>query len=570
MPRSASERSLPELYRRLQALMFLRVVLVSIFLGASLFIQLREGDTYFGQIHTAHFRIIVCIYLLTFVYVLILKYSRRLEWSAYLQLLVDTFSISAIVLATGGIDSIFSILYMLNIISAGIMLYRKGGLVIATACSLTYGAVLFCHYYGVISPLGGRGPGLGAYKGSEVVFLFMVNATGFYLVSYLSSYLSEQARRSHVELKAKQIDFDKLEALNESIIQGVDSGLIALDGSHRIILFNPAAEDIFGVKLTKVLGNQVETLFPFLLDHLKDGQPSSSYSPAKRGRFFDLCYPRDHGNDSYLRFCITPFPLPGSDQRGQILAFQDLTELRQIEEEMKRVEGLALIGELAAAIAHEIRNPLASISGSIQLLKEGFSKEDMNRRLMDIVMREIDRLNHLVNEFLLFARPRKANFEQFELNQLIQDSLDLFQKSQYWNKQIQVRRSFPCPVHIESDAEQIRQMLWNLFLNAVEAMPHGGSFFLATELLEPLPTENNVPAKVKVTVRDTGKGFESKALENLFTPFFTTKPEGSGLGLAIVKRITEGLKGQVEGTNHLDGGAEVSVILPLSRYVLTV
>jgi two-component system sensor histidine kinase PilS (NtrC family) len=545
--------------------MFLRVVLVSIFLGASLFIQLREGATYFGQIQTAHFLIIVCIYLLTFVYVLILKYSRRLEWSAYLQLLLDTFSISAIVLATGGIDSIFSILYVLNIISAGIMLYRKGGLVIATACSLTYGALLFCHYYGVISPLGGRGPGLGAYKGSGVVFLFLVNVTGFYLVSYLSSYLSEQARRSHVELKAKQIDFDKLEALNESIIQGVDSGLIALDGSHRIILFNPAAEDIFGVKRTEVLGNQAETFFPFLPDHLKDGEPFSSYSPAKRGRFIDLRYPRSHGNDSYLRFCITPFPLPGSDQRGQILAFQDLTELRQIEEEMKRVEGLALIGELAAAIAHEIRNPLASISGSIQLLKEGFTKEDMNRRLMDIVMREIDRLNHLVNEFLLFARPRKANFERFELNQLIQDSLDLFQKSQHWNKQIQVRRSFPCPAHLESDADQIRQMLWNLFLNAVEAMPHGGSLFLATELLESPPTENNVPAKVKVTIRDTGKGFESKALENLFTPFFTTKPEGSGLGLAIVKRITEGLKGQVQGTNHLDGGAEISVILPLSR-----
>jgi two-component system sensor histidine kinase PilS (NtrC family) len=545
--------------------MFLRVGLVSIFLGASLFIQLRETDTYFGQLQTAHFLIIVCIYLLTFVYVLILKHSNQLEWLAYLQLILDTFSISAIVLATGGIDSIFSILYVLNIISAGIMLYRKGGLVVATACSLTYGALVFCHYFGVISPLGSRVPGLGAYKGSEVAFLFLVNATGFYLVSYLSSYLSEQARRSHVELKAKQIDIDKLEALNESIIQGVDSGLIALDGRHRIILFNPAAEDIFGVKRTEALGTQAETLFPFLSDHLQDGQSSTSPSPLKGGRFIDLRYPRKDGYNSYLRFCITPFPLPGGDQRGQILAFQDLTELRQIEEEMKRVEGLALIGELAAAIAHEIRNPLASISGSIQLLKEGFSKEDLNRRLMDIVMREIDRLNHLVNEFLLFARPRKANFDRFELNQLIQDSIDLFQKSQHWNKRIQVHRRFPCSLHIESDPEQIRQMLWNLFLNAVEAMPNGGSLYLSTELIEGLPTENNVPAKVKVSIRDTGQGFETKALENLFTPFFTTKPQGSGLGLAIVKRITEGLKGRVHGTNHLNGGAEVSVILPLSR-----
>lgn len=545
--------------------MFLRVLLVSIFLGASLFIELREADPYFGQLQTAHFLIIAGIYLLTFVYALILKYSSRLIWSAYLQLILDTFSISAIVLATGGIDSIFSILYVLNIISAGIILYRKGGLAIATACSLTYGALVFCHYYGIISPLGGRGPGFGAYKGSEVIFLFLVNATGFYLVSYLSSYLSEQARRSHVELEAKQIDFDKLEALNESIIQGVDSGLIALDGHHRVILFNPAAEDIFRVKRPEVLGNQAETLFPFLLGHLKDVQPSATHPPTKRGRFIDLRYSRDHGNDRYLRFCITPFPLPGSDQQGRILAFQDLTELRQIEEEMKRVEGLALIGEMAAAIAHEIRNPLASISGSIQLLKEGGAKEDMNRRLMDIVMREIDRLNHLVNEFLLFARPRKAKFDRFELNQLIQDSLDLFQKSQQWNQKIRVRRSFPGPVYLESDAEQIRQVLWNLFQNAVEAMPEGGSLFLTTERIEAFPKENDSLAKVKVTIRDTGKGFESKAIENLFTPFFTTRPEGSGLGLAIVKRITEGLKGQVRGANHPDGGAEVSVFLPLPR-----
>jgi two-component system sensor histidine kinase PilS (NtrC family) len=561
---SASKKAPPELYRRLQVLMFLRVVLVSIFLGASLFIQLRETNTYFGKLQTAHFLIIACIYLLTFVYVLILKYSRKLEWSAYLQLILDTLSISAIVLATGGIDSIFSILYVLNIISAVIMLYRRGGLIIATGCSLIYGALLFCHFYGVISPPGGRVPGLGAYRGSEVVFLFLVNATGFYLVSYLSSYLSEQARRTHVELKAKQIDIDKLEALNESIIQGVDSGLIALDRRHRIILFNPAAEDIFGVKRTDVLGNQAETVFPFLLDHLNDGPLPSSHSPLKRGRFIDLRYSGDQGNECYLRFCITPFPLPGSDQQGQILAFQDLTELRQIEEEMKRVEGLALIGEMAAAIAHEIRNPLASISGSIQLLKEGFSMQDVNRRLMDIVMREIDRLNHLVNEFLLFARPKKANFDKFELNSLIQSSLDLFQKSPHWNDEIQVRQYFACPVHLHSDAEQIKQVLWNLFQNAVEAMPHGGSLFVATEFFDGPTKGNDGPTNVKVTIRDTGKGFEPKALESLFTPFFTTKPNGSGLGLAIVKRIIEGLKGQVQGANQLDGGAEVSIILPLS------
>jgi two-component system sensor histidine kinase PilS (NtrC family) len=253
------------------------------------------------------------------------------------------------------------------------------------------------------------------------------------------------------------------------------------------------------------------------------------------------------------------------NQKGHILIFQDLTEIKLIEEEMKKVEGLAIIGELAAGIAHEIRNPLASISGSIQMLKDGLEKkDDVNSRLMDIMSREINRLNHLVNDFLRFARPTQTSLQEFDLNQLILESLELFKNSQHWTDRIEVVTNFGHSIRLESDPEQVKQILWNLFLNACEAMSDGGSLHIMTDL-EPDGSQSE-KIGVKIVVRDTGNGFDKSALSQLFTPFFTTKEGGSGLGLASVKRIVEGLKGEVHGRNHPEGGAEVTILLSLSPF----
>jgi two-component system sensor histidine kinase PilS (NtrC family) len=238
-----------------------------------------------------------------------------------------------------------------------------------------------------------------------------------------------------------------------------------------------------------------------------------------------------------------------------------MTEIKQIEEDMKKVEGLALIGELAAGIAHEIRNPMASISGSIQMLRENLDKDNVNNRLMEIILREISRLNNLVNDFLRFARPKEANLQKFDINQLIVDSLELFKNSRNWTGKLNVETDFQKDILLESDPEQLKQVLWNLFLNASEAMPDGGSFRIITDVVD--GRDGFAPGEkvVKITAWDKGEGFSQKALSYLFTPFFTTKEGGSGLGLATVKRIVEGLKGNVHGRNHPDGGAEVTILL---------
>lgn len=543
--------------------MLLRVLVVSLLLGALIFIQAKQTQTYFGHVQTFHYLLIATVYFVSLIYVILLKFFQKFSLQAYIQLFFDTVVITAVIYSTGGIDSIFSFLYILSIISGGIILYRKGGMIIASACSILYGLLLDLHYYGLIHPVGTQGSSPERYQSAYIFFIVLANMVGFYVSAYLSSYLSEQAREKGIELEEKQRDFDKLEVLNESIINSITSGLVALDGQDNIILFNPAAEKIFGTRANQVCGQPITEALPHLGAHLAHKELQWPQFPRNRPMFSDFPYPGPDGKGLHLRLSVSPLSLTLGGRRGQILIFQDVTEAKEIEEEMKKVEGLAMIGELAAGIAHEIRNPMASISGSIEMLKEGLEKDDVNSRLMDIISREINRLNHLVNDFLLFARPKETSLREFDLNQLILESLELFKNSQYCTQDINTHTDFRHEIRLKSDPEQIKQVLWNLFLNASEAMDNKGTIYV-TAGLESNPREPD-RERVRIVVRDTGKGFDKKVLSQLFIPFFTTKERGSGLGLAIVKRIVEALQGQVFGENHPKGGAVFTIYLPISN-----
>ncbi len=554
--------SRPELISRLQILMFLRVVLVSLLLGASVLIQIRETRTYFGYIQSFHFFLLAAVFLLTFVYVVILKSLRNLLMFAYVQLFVDSFIITAIIYSTGGVDSIFSFLYILDIIGASIILYRKGAILIASSSSILFGLLLDFQFFGWVHPLGTRVVSTSDEQRMPFFFLALVNMAAFYLVAFLSSFLSEQARKSRAELKAKQTDLDQLEILKDSIINSISSGLIALDARARVILFNPAAEEMFSKKSSACLGEPIHELLPDIAAYFSHQERTSELTLRRGVPFADIPYKRPGQKPMHLRLSLSPLQFGPDLEQGHILVFQDMTSIRKIEQKMKKVEGLALIGELAAGIAHEIRNPMASISGSIQMIKGRLGKDDINSRLMEIVLREIKRLNELVNDFLLFARPKKAKLRAFDLTDVILESLELFQNSQHWNEGIRVFPDISEHLRLISDPELVKQILWNLFVNAFEAMPTGGSLQIkATKENEPEESSDDL-AWVRIVVRDTGNGFDESAMSHLFTPFFTTKEEGSGLGLAIVKRVVDTLHGEAFGENHPEGGAEITILLP--------
>ncbi|MBN2061846.1 MAG: PAS domain S-box protein [Deltaproteobacteria bacterium] len=550
-----------ELPGKLQKLMFLRVVFVSLLLGASIFIQIKQNRAYFGDIQTSHYLLIAFIYFLTFIYIILYKKTNKLVRLVYFQLIMDTIFVTAIIYSTGGIESIFSFLYILTIITGSIILYRKGGMIIASGSSILYGLLLDLHYYSIIHPFGSSLVYPAEYQRFNIFYIIIVNIAAFYLVAFLSSYPSEQARKSRVELKARQDDILKLEALNEWIIRSIKSGLIALDGEGGILRFNPAAENIFGIKARHVIGKKISEVLPILTNHLRSWEASFNRDDGKGQRFEDLVFSGKDGQETFIRLSVSPLRIPDGDQKGQILFFQDITHIKKIEEEMKKVEGLALIGELAAGIAHEIRNPMASISGSIQVLNESIEKDEMNNRLMEIIMREIDRLNHLVNDFLLFARPKPSNIQDSNLEQLIKESFELFKNSGKWNENMKLEADFQENILIKSDPEQIKQVLWNIFLNATDAMPGGGCLSIKTLLLNNPGDSEPGKNTVKIQIKDSGEGFSEDALTHIFTPFFTTKEKGSGLGLATVKRIIDGLGGTIYGRNHPDGGAEITIFL---------
>jgi two-component system sensor histidine kinase PilS (NtrC family) len=426
---------------------------------------------------------------------------------------------------------------------------------VASFSTILYGALLDLSYYGLISPMGSDFSYGFGYQSGDIFYRILVNGAAFYLMGFLSSFLSEQTRKSETELKARQKDIANLEILNENIIQSISSGLVALDEHGRIMVFNRGAEALFNIDSKDAIQRNVREVIPFVQPYLDTSNPNKIYQ---------LTYKGNNGTRRDLLLNISPLADQDGSKKGEILFFQDTTRMKEMEREVKRMEDLAMLGEMAAGIAHEIRNPLASISGSIQVLNDSLSREDalINERLMDIISREINRLNHMVNDFLQFARPQDSEIERFDLNQLISDTLFIFQNSQSWSSQLKVEKVFSTSLEIASDQRQLKQVLWNIFLNASEVMPKGGVIRVSTDRRDRSDRSGTTRKSVRIRIEDNGPGISPKVIKDMFKPFSTTKKGGSGLGLAIVKRVVEGLEGEVAGENLAQGGAVITIVLP--------
>ena len=279
--------------------------------------------------------------------------------------------------------------------------------------------------------------------------------------------------------------------------------------------------------------HSVYEILPSLEMHFPNASRQIEERTFNDSQVTDLDFPKSDGSLSHLRLYISSLKHRSGKPQGRILVFQDVTQIKKIELEKKRVEDLALVGELAAGIAHEIRNPMASISGSIEILKDEIMPNDLNKRLIDIIYREIERLNRLVNDFLLFARPGESKVKRISLNSLIMESLELIQNSRHWNKNIKIFTKTHPHTIIESDPDQIRQVLWNLFINAADAMETGGELYIETSPAT-LPSKKGAEG-IRIVIRDTGRGFDEEGFAHLFMPFFTTKKTGSGTGTCHCK-----------------------------------
>ncbi|MBI2567253.1 MAG: PAS domain-containing protein [Candidatus Schekmanbacteria bacterium] len=543
-----------DLRSSLRILVALRVVIATTLLGASVFVQLRP-DTYVSRFP---FTLIGSIYAATIIYALTLaaiRSTRGLVALAYAQIFGDLGFVTLAVFGTGGIDSPFSFLYIISVITAAMILYRPGAIITAAISSVLYGSLLVALYTGTLPQVA-----VSLYPSSTVSVRYVVlhvflNTSAFFLVAYLSAHLSEQLREKHQELEARTVDLLSLQEFNRSILECMSSGLLTTNMTGVITSFNRAAERITGLRRAQAVGQSITELFPGLVF-----QTAGIF--AEKGSVFrgELTWHDRAGTAVYLGFSLSPMTEPREGICGVIVTFQDLTELKRLESEARRADRLEAIAKLSAGIAHEIRNPLASMSGAIQVLRREEGLVGLNKQLMDIVLRECDRLNTLITDFLTFARPKPPRLQPTDLWRVLSETLTLLRTGDRPGCTMELRSAASDGAHwIENvDPEQARQVFWNLALNGLEAMPNGGALSIALDRRR----DDSGKLLTVVSFADQGCGVAPEAMANIFEPFFSTKSAGSGLGLAIANRIAVAHGGWISVESTSGEGTVFAVHLP--------
>ncbi len=528
--------------QRLKKLVLYRLILTSIFLLMGLFFQLKGISIFWGPYTFFHFFIIL-LYVTTIFFAILLRKFKNLILLTYSQVIADSVIITGIVYVTGGGLSLFFPLYVLVVLEAGVILERQGGLMAASICSISYGLLLNLEYYWVIPSLAPRYP----YHSIYLLYKLFLAILSFYLAGYLTGYLAEEVRKRGRELRKTREDYSRLEAFNRYVIQSIQSGLLTTDLEGKITFLNQAGEKILGLGISQLRYRPLIDIFPDI---------EEDFYGRLRSRV-ETTFQRPDAEEIKLGLSVSPLKDHKGKEVGKIIIFQDLTHIKEMEESMRRAEKLATIGQLAAGIAHEIRNPLASISGAIQLLKEEKETNERTQKLMEIILAESSRLNRLITDFLLYAQPPKLNKKAVDIGALVEDTLEVFSRSPQWTQGTRLVKIIEPHVTISGDPQQLQQVLWNLFINAVDAMGGKG-------MLEVKVQRDGRRQKAILLVSDTGKGISPAEINKIFDPFFTTKEGGTGLGLSIVHKIVESHGGEIFVESQPDRGTTFTLTFPAS------
>jgi two-component system sensor histidine kinase PilS (NtrC family) len=546
---------MPEKRKNLAWLIFVRLVVVSFFLGSITYFNIKQPDIFPDVMLRDVTRLIIVTYLFSIISLTALKVSTSsVQILGYAQIIWEALFVSILVLLTGGISSTYSFFFNLAIINASFLFGRREAFYTAGFCGIIYGLIIDLHYYGRLENIGLVRDLSDYYSANYVLSLIFTNLLAFFLTAILTGYLAERARKSETALKEKEIDYEELETLNSLIIDTLDSGLVTVNSQGLVRVFNRYASELTGIVQEIAYGQQLSVIFPGV--DLTELSRTSNY----RKEFF---YLNSRGSKIILGLKHAPLSDKEGNVIGAVINFKDLTEIRSMEAKLEKTRRLAAIGELSARIAHEVRNPLASISGSVQLISEAGSIPEADKKLLEIVIRETSRLDNMVTEFLQYARPLPPNRSWFSLNNLINDQITLL-KGDVRFSSIIFRKKIDEKAEIFADRDQFNQVLWNLILNSAEAMPDGGEIFIGSSWVSPLVSQNIGSDKnLNLTVKDTGIGISVKEAESVFEPFFTTKPGGSGLGLASVYRILEAHNGSISVESILGTGTTFSIIIPV-------
>ena len=542
-----------ELRRKVAWLIAVRAIIGSALLGSATYMQVIAPTSVTID---PFFFLIGLVYGLTIVYALTLTQVDERRWLIDVQLAGDAIIVSAFIYLTGGVTSYFASLYVLPIAAGSVVQFRRGGLFVATLSTVLYVEIVLGQYisaFGVLSRVWGTGQSVALPAPSVAQYVVGLNALGFYAVALLSGYLAEGVRSSGARLQQASSQIADLQALNQHVIDSLPSGLATTDVSLRVLTFNRGAETITGVSFRSAVGRRIDEVLQLSASTIEEIHNDLRSVGTRRHEFK---YRRaDSRHDIEIGLGATHLETPGG-RAGYLFAFQDVTNIKKLERDAAMQQRLAAVGEMAAGIAHEIRNPLASMSGSIQILRQDLPLTSEQEQLMDIVLRESERLNTTIRSFLDYARPQRFEVKRFDARRALNDTALLLRNSADLHEQHTISVDLPATeLWYDADEGQIKQIVWNLATNALRAMPDGGR-------LQMKGAYDTSGAGLVLTVEDEGAGIPQEELPELCQPFHGSFAKGSGLGLAIVHRIVTDYNGTIEFRSEVGRGTSVAVRLP--------
>ncbi len=539
--------------KKLKSLQLMRPVIAGLLLIAVAIVERDAGQRAFRP------TLLIAVVLvagLTVIYFWVLPRLLSLSMQAGVQSLTDLLLITWLIHRTGDIESPFLLLYVVVIFAASVVYGRTGVLVVGGAALALYACLSTMMLSGVLP----RSAGWPRYSETSLAwqqFLLAINMVALCAVTVLSAHLAERAKRSESELAMATRELADNRLFNDRIIESVRSGLVTTDLNGNIKTFNRAAEEITGHRSLDVRGKNIYEVFGNIEKQIEVGL--ESIRTRSRLPRFDIGCRTANGTEIHLGFSVAPLVDEADQSRGYVLTFQDLTEVMELEREVRRQERLAALGKMAAGLAHEIRNPLASMRGSVQVLASELTLSPDQLQLMDIVLRESDRLNRIVSDFLTYARPPKTEKTTVELAGLLSETVSLLRNSPELLPTHRVTEAYPNDaLHYSGDPNQIRQIFWNLSRNAIQAMPNGG------ELRVQLAVESN--QDVTITFCDAGEGMSREQKDRLFEPF-SSSSGGTGLGMAIVYQLVRDHDGKILVESVPGNGTTIAIRLPASGRV---
>jgi two-component system, NtrC family, sensor histidine kinase PilS len=493
-------------------------------------------------------------FIATLVYIVLLRLLRRhIEIQAYVQFFGDLLLITALVYRVGGIASPFSMLYLIVIAVASTLLRRRAGVIVASVAYALYALLLLGLYF---HWLPASLPSMESVSIWRLNYNLATHLFGFYGVALLTSYLAHNVTRAERELVEKSEDLADLQVVHRDVIESISSGLITTDLEGNITSVNRAGQMILGRSEADLVGTTIEDSGLLPAEHWAELTTASDGRAKRRS---EVAVQRG-GATTYVGFTLSQLADSLGTQRGYIVIFQDLTRWRRLQEEVRMKDRMAAVGELAAGLAHEIGNPLAAISGSVQMLAGPAERDPAQKKLVDILLKESQRLDRTIKGFLRFARPRERASVHFDVAHLLAENFVLLKNSDEVFERHRLELDLvPESAPLVADPDQISQIFWNLARNALRAMPEGGTLSVVGRLSDD---------SYRLQVKDTGRGMSEEQRANLFHPFHSFFDSGTGIGMAIVYRIVQEHGGHLGVESRPGRGTTITVELPAAAAAL--